>query len=360
MSSFLRPAGCRIAGPPSRAGRGRRIGARAGNRGAVLRLSAEPAGTACDRRRSATRLNGRPRRAVRSPSPLFPFVDAVVVQRRRPGRRQSTRRGGHVTVRTFPPEFLWGAATAVLPDRRGRRRRRPRTVDLGHLQPHPRPCRQRRHRRRRCRPLPPLAVRHRADEGSRTPGLPVLRVLVAGPARRQRRVQRRGRRLLRSDRRRPARIGHRPGADSVPLGPARRTRAGRRLAEPGHGSPVRRLRIAPGPSARRPDRDLDDVERAVVRRVPRLRVGSPRAWSHRAGCGPGRCAPPEPRPWAGRPGDARRTRRRSPGLGHPATCTSSGRPIRTPLPTGRLSVASTPSATGPSSGRCSTAPTPTT
>ena len=54
-----------------------------------------------------------------------------------------------------------------VPDRGRGRRGRPDAVDLGHLLPGARRDRQRRHRRRRLRPLPPDAAGRRADQGPR-------------------------------------------------------------------------------------------------------------------------------------------------------------------------------------------------
>ena len=77
----------------------------------------------------------------------------------------------------FPADFLWGAATAsyqiegaVREDGRGER--------SGTASANARPDQGRRHRRRRLRPLPPLAERTRADAEL---GLTAYRFSVAWP-----------------------------------------------------------------------------------------------------------------------------------------------------------------------------------
>ena len=85
--------------------------------------------------------------------------------------------------------------------------------------------------------------------------------------------------------------GHRAVADALPLGPAAGARGRRRLDQPRHRLPVRRVRRLGARGARRPGADVDDAQRAVVLGVPRLHRGPPRA---------------------GSPGGRRRSRRRSP------------------------------------------------
>ena len=120
---------------------------------------------------------GRPRRRLPLRLPL-PARD----RRLRPGSRRSSPRRGRASRRVplpplprpgaadahgdrrrpaaFPPDFLWGAATAVVPDR-GRRRTRTAAARASGTASAATPGkdRERRHRRGRVRPLPPLAAR---------------------------------------------------------------------------------------------------------------------------------------------------------------------------------------------------------
>ena len=83
-----------------------------------------------------------------------------------------------------PARLRLGRGHLGVPDRGSRRRGRPRAVHLGHLlATPPATIDERRHRRRRLRPLPPLARGHRADAAAGRRRLPVLRRLAAGRAR---------------------------------------------------------------------------------------------------------------------------------------------------------------------------------
>ena len=243
----------------------------------------------------------------------------------------------------------------LVPDRGRGAGGRARPVDLGHVQPHARQGLERRHRRRRRRPLPPARVRPRPDGRPRPRGLPVLDRVAAHPAHRPGTGERGGARVLRAARRRAHRPRHPTHRDPVPLGPAPGARGRGRLGESRHRRGVRRLRAHRGGAPRRPRRRVDDPQRALVQRVPRLRIGCARPRPHGRGEGARRRAPPEPR---ARPRDRRppRGRRRTtPGTRSPSTCTSSA-PSARPAP--RRRGASTGSRTACSSGRSSTASTP--
>ena len=205
----------------------------------------------------------------------------------------------------FPDDFLFGSATAVVPDRGRRARGRPRPVDLGHVQPHARQGLERRHRRRRRRPLPPPRRRPRPHGRPRPRGLPLLDRVAAHPADRSRTRERGRARLLRAARRRTHRPRHPADRDALPLGPAAGPRGRGRLGQPRHRRGLRRLRPHRGRAPRRPRRRVDDPQRAVVQRLPRLRLGRARARPHGRREGARRRAPPEPR---ARPRDRRAPR----------------------------------------------------
>ncbi len=84
-------------------------------------------------------------------------------------------------------------------------------------------------------------------------------------------------RLLRPPRRRTARPRPAAAADPVPLGPAAGPRRRRRVARQGDCRGIRRLRRGGRRSAGRPGRRLDDAERAVRHRQPRVPHGRARA-----------------------------------------------------------------------------------
>ena len=77
-------------------------------------------------------------------------------------------------------------------------------------------------------------------------------------------------RLLRATGRRPARARHPADGDAVSLGPARRARRSRRLAQSRHRAMVRRVRGRAVPPLRRPRADVGDAQRAVGRDRRRL------------------------------------------------------------------------------------------
>ena len=101
--------------------------------------------------------------------------------------------------------------------------------------------------------------------------------------------------VLRSPRRRAHRPGHPTHRHPVPLGPSAGTRRRGRLDEPRDRRGVRRLRPHHGRAAGRPHRRVDDAQRAVVQRLPRLRLGRSRTRAHGRREGARRRAPPEPR-----------------------------------------------------------------
>ena len=95
----------------------------------------------------------------------IPVLDRVRPPRPADRRRHHARSGqGMTTERTASLARLRrGASRGVVPDRGRRHRGRSRPQHLGHVLPSPRCDRQRRHRRRRLRPLPPVAGRPRPD-----------------------------------------------------------------------------------------------------------------------------------------------------------------------------------------------------
>ncbi len=178
----------------------------------------------------------------------------------------------------FPADFVWGVATAAYQIEGAAAVGRPRAVDLGHVQPQRR-RRRGPQRRRRVRPLPPLARGSRPAAVARGRRVPVLDRVAAGAARRARagRTARAG--VLRPARRRPARARHPAVGVALPLGPAAGARGRGRLARARHGLPVRGVRRARVRPARRPRRRLDHGQRAVVRRRC---SATPRASTRRA------------------------------------------------------------------------------
>ena len=85
--------------------------------------------------------------------------------------------------RGLAPDFRWGAATSAYQIEGAVDRGWSLALHLGHLLPGSRRDRQRRHRRRGVRPLPPLPRGHRVDEAPRPRLLPVLDRVAPGAAR---------------------------------------------------------------------------------------------------------------------------------------------------------------------------------
>ena len=201
--------------------------------------------------------------------------------------------------------LLLGRRHRVLPDRRRVRGGRQGREHLGPLRPHPGPGEARRHRRLRLRLLPPLRRGRRDPPRPRPAELPLLDRVAAHPADRARAGPAEGRRLLPPPRRRAARRRHPAAPDALPLGPAPVPRGRRRLAEPRHREPLRRLRGDHGRSPRRPRLRLDRAERAAHLHDPRLPARRPRARAARPRRLPARDPHGEPRPGRGRARDAR-------------------------------------------------------
>ena len=254
----------------------------------------------------------------------------------------------------FPDDFLFGSATAsyqiegaAQEDGRG-----PSIWDtFSHT---PGKVVERRHRRRRRRPLPPPRGRPRPHGRPRPRGVPLLDRVAPHPADRSRTGQRGRAVVLRAARRRADRPRHPADRDALPLGPAAGPRGRGRVGEPRHRGGLRRLRPHRGGAARRSDLGVDHPQRAVVQRLPRVRVRRARARPPRRRQGPRRGAPPEPRARA-RDRRAPRGRDERPRLldhPQPARDPAVGR-RRAPRPR----AASTGSRTGCSSARCSTGST---
>ena len=200
------------------------------------------------------------------------------------------RRGTHLP-RRLPVRI----GHRVVPDRGRRAGGRPRAVHLGHVQPHAGQGVERRHRRRRRRPLPPPRGRPRPHGRPRPRGVPLLDRVAPHPADRSRTGQRGRPVVLRAARRRADRPRHPADRDALPLGPAAGPRGRGRVGEPRHRGGLRRLRPHRGGAARRSDLGVDHPQRAVVQRLPRVRVRRARARPPRRRQGPRRGAPPEPR-----------------------------------------------------------------
>ncbi|CAA9363795.1 MAG: GH1 / GH5_19, partial [uncultured Nocardioidaceae bacterium] len=171
---------------------------------------------------------------------------------------------------------------------------RPGTEHLGHVRGAARTDRRRLQRGRRCRSLPPRRRGRRPDEGARRPRLPLLRQLVARPAHRSGARQRQGAGVLRPPGRHAAGQRDRAHGDALPLGPAAGARGRRRVAQPGDGGALRRLRRDRRRPARRPGGALDPGPRAERRLDDGVRRGHPRAGPHPALRRPVGLAPPAP------------------------------------------------------------------
>jgi hypothetical protein len=231
-----------------------------------------------------------------------------------PSSRHEKDRHEHVpSVRTPVPRRLpLGLGHRRVPDRGRRRRGRSWTVDLGHVLRPPGRRAQRRHRRGRRRPLPPGPRGRRPHAGPRAPGLPALDRLAAHPAHRLRPGQRRWPRVLRRPGRPPGRRRHRPGRHAVPLGPPAGAGGRGRLGQPRDRDQVRRVRPDRRRGPGRQGHPVDHPQRAVVLRLPRLRLRRARPRPRGARRRAGRRAPPQPRARPGRPRDPRGARRRDP------------------------------------------------
>ena len=217
---------------------------------------------------------------------------------------------------TLPPGFRLGAATAAYQVEGGDARGRARRVDLGRVLPHPGRGGRRRHRRRRVRPLPALALGPRPDGRPAARELPLLDRLAARPARGPRPRQPARRRVLPPARGGAARARHRAGGDALPLGPAVGAPGRGRLGGARHRRALRRVRGADGRPARRRRAAVDHPQRAVGGRVPRARRGGQGARHPRLGDGPARLPPPAALARAGGAGAARARRALRAGRDH--------------------------------------------
>ena len=255
----------------------------------------------------------------------------------------------------LPTRLSLGRLDLGVSNRGGGPRRRPRPLDLGHLQPHAGQGAPRRHRRHRQRLVSPHGGGSGAADRARRWRLPVLGGVVPGPAHRARTVQSARTRLLPGIGRRAAWPGHRPGSHCVPLGPAAGARGRGRLGQPRYGVSVRRVRRGTRPRPRRRGRHVDHAQRTPAGGPPGLprRERTPPARPTCRSRLRRRITSCSPTGWP--------SRRSAPSC--PATSRSASRSIytrsapwtRTRHPPPRPS---TRSRTGSSSSRCCTAHTP--
>ncbi|RYJ22328.1 hypothetical protein CU044_5955 [Streptomyces sp. L-9-10] len=204
-----------------------------------------------------------------------------------------------------------------LPDRGRGTGERPYALHLGHLQPYARQGREGRQRRHRRRPLPPQGRGRPDDGGPRRERVPLLRLLAARPAHRPGPGHPARARLLPRSGRRSARPWHRTRPDALPLGPAPGVGGRGRLARARDGVPLRGVRAGRRRGARRPGDALDDPQRALVQRLPGVRVRSARPRTYGPGGRSARRPPSQPRPRTRGPGAALRTPGERSGLGEP-------------------------------------------
>ena len=205
---------------------------------------------------------------------------------------------------TFPPGFVWGAATRPIRSRApSPRAAAPRASGT----PSPtRPARSPTATPATSRATTTTADRDDLDLMAEL-GIAAYRFSVSWP-----RVIPDGRarstgrhRLLRPPRRRAARARHQAARDALPLGPAAGARGRGRLGQPRHRRPVRRLRAGDGQGARRPvTRSRRSTSRGA-RPISATRPASTRPGLTRQRGGANRCAPPQPR---ARPGGRRAAR----------------------------------------------------
>lgn len=256
---------------------------------------------------------------------------------------------------SLPARIPVGRIRFRLPDGGLGGHRRQGPVRLGRLRSAPRPYQGRRRRLTRHRLLRPLPRGRGAPRRARRRGLPLLGELAARRPGRLRRPQPGWPGLLRPARRRAVRPGHHPRADALPLGHPARARTERRLAEPRHRVPLRRLRGRRRRTPRRPGPDVDHHQRTRRGDAPRLRAGRARPRQEAALRRAARGSPPAARARPRRGRCARQGHRTS---GSPSRTPRSGRRERARR-TGSGPGSTTRSPTGCSPTRSSPAPTPT-
>src|ERR1051326_2665861 len=186
---------------------------------------------------------------------------------------------GEVREPALPRPVPLGRGDLGLPGRGLAARGGGRSAHLAQRLPPPGPPRQRRHRRRGLRPLPPLSRGRAPHEGARPLGLPLQHRLGAGPSAGHRGGERGRPRVLRPPGGRTARAGRRALRYALSLGPAGGARRAGRLAPPGRGPLVRRVRLGHGEGAGRPGGALGHAQRALGRGGGRLPDRRPRAGS---------------------------------------------------------------------------------